>query len=309
MNDSILPAGTLLNHGKYVLKKRIGKGDFGITYEGLEVKTNHKMAITEFFLPRFFERDEKGAVLPGKFAQERFEHFKEEFIKEGRRIARYKLEGIIYIAEVFEDLNTAFMVTRFVEGPTLQELVNKTGPIPEDQALRHITNFALALEELHRANILHLNITPENIIVHKTGKAVLTGFGVARYHIYNETPYRMAKLTPFDALEEYKKGEKLTPLTDIYSLGAVLFYALTATVPTGPVARIEKPLLPPRHFNKKISEKTSLAVMKAMAMAPENRYQSIKAFLSELLPNGYPEKKVKGNEGFFKNLFDFKIKS
>lgn len=302
-----LPKGTHL-HKHYEIMHTLGKGDFGITYLAKDKRYHKRVVIKELFLPEYFEREEDLTVVTERFTSKEFTDFKKVFYDEAARIKEFHQQGIVPITHIFEQFNTVYYVTGFIHGTTLHEWVMKTGPISEHDAQIYAEYMAFSLGELHENGILHLNITPDNILISNHNIAVLAGFGVARDYVYEEVLRKITKLTPYASIECYVIGDPQGPFSDVYALGASLYYALTSCIPATPYARMDSPLIEPIKLNHNISQHANDAIMKAMAMKPSDRYQSMEEFIFDFYPDSRKDYEKlhsrKKHWNIFRNLFD-----
>lgn len=239
-----LTSGTLLERGKYRIISTLGRGGFGITYLAEQVLVRRKVCIKEFFPKDFYKRDE-GSCSISILSQGQaltMSRFKEKFLKEAQTIAALDHPNIIHILDVFEENNTAYYVMEYVEGGSLGDLVKQRGALAEAVAVRYIKEVASALGHIHEHKINHLDVKPGNIMVRaKDDKTILIDFGLSKH--YDEVGEQTSS-TPvgishgYAPMEQYNVGgvNSFSPATDIYSLGATLYYLVTGQQP--PVASI-----------------------------------------------------------------------
>ena len=278
-----LTNGTELKRGDYRIIEVLGQGGFGITYLALQVKLNRKVAIKEFFMKDLCNRDKNSSFVsvPSVGSRELVERFKQKFLKEAGLIASFDNANIIRIHDVFEENGTAYYVMEYLEGKSLKRLVDESGALPEDVAVKYIRQVADALKEVHENNLLHLDVKPANIMLDKKGNAVLIDFGISKH--YDEAGHQTSSAgvgisEGYAPIEQYEAGalKTFTPVTDIYALGATLFFLLTGTRPPK-ASYINDEGLPP------MPEALSLTVRKAVesAMQPrrKDRPQSVEEFL------------------------------
>ena len=284
-----LTNGTELKRGDYRILGILGQGGFGITYLALQVKLNRKVAIKEFFMKDLCNRDDDGShVSVGSVgSKDLVERFKQKFLKEAGLIASFDNTNIIRIYDVFEENGTAYYVMEYLEGKSLKALVDESGALPEDVAVKYIRQVAGALKEVHENNLLHLDVKPANIMLDKKGNAVLIDFGISKH--YDEAGHQTSSAgvgisEGYAPIEQYEAGalKTFTPVTDIYALGATLFFLLTGARPPK-ASYINDEGLPP------MPEVLSLTVRKAVesAMQPrrKDRPQSVEEFI-ELVESG-----------------------
>ena len=281
-----LNPGTLLANGRYTVKAVLGQGGFGITYLGEQTGLGRKVAIKEFFMDDFCDRDAVSSAVSSatKSGTSVIERFKEKFIKEARLIATFSNNHIIKIHDVFEENGTAYYVMEFLEGKSLKDIVEEFGPLCEDEALYYIRQVADALFEVHNAKMLHLDVKPANIMLNKKSEAVLIDFGISKR--YDEgggqtsaTPVGVsAGYTP---VEQYVQGgiDNFSPSTDIYSLAATLYFLLAGKVPPE-ASVVQEDGLPP--LPSTVSQATVEAITRTMCCRRRERPQSIPEFLALL---------------------------
>ena len=278
--------GTLLKKGEYRIEKVLASGGFGITYLASQVALGRKVAIKEFFMKDICNRDENhiNISVPSVGSKELVSRFRQKFLKEARLIASFDHSNIIRIHDVFEENGTAYYVMEYLEGESLGALVSRQGALDERLAVRYIRQIASALAEVHAANLLHLDVKPANIMLKKKGDAVLIDFGISKHYDDSGSQTSSAPVgisEGYAPLEQYESGALcgFTPATDIYSLGATLYFLLTGHRPpkAGDVMNDGLPVLP-----EDISLAVRNAIVAAMIPRRKDRPQSIVEFLEIL---------------------------
>ena len=278
-----LTTGTELQNGKFRIISVLGQGGFGITYLAQQERPNRKVAIKEFFMKEYCNRDSNTShVSVGSIgSKDLVERFKQKFLKEADLIASFDNANIIRIYDVFEENGTAYYVMEYLEGKSLKALVDENGALPEDVAVKYIRQVAEALKEVHENNLLHLDVKPANIMLGKRGDAVLIDFGISKHYDEEGAQTSSAGVgisEGYAPIEQYEAGalKTFTPVTDIYALGATLFFLLTGTRPpkASEVMNVGLPALPGN-----VSPAVRNAVETAMQPATAKRPQSIGEFL------------------------------
>ena len=285
-----LKQGTLLQGGRYRIEKVLGQGGFGITYLAEQTSLNDKVAIKEFFMKELCDRDSEtmGVSVGSSGSRELVERFREKFVKEARNIRKLKHRNIVSIIDVFEENGTAYYVMEYLDGGNLKSLVDNHGPLAEATAVSYIRQVADALGEVHANGMLHLDVKPANIMLDRRGNAVLIDFGISK-HYDEDGSQTSSGLTGtsegYAPLEQYEAAslKTFTPATDIYALGATLFFLLTGQRPpkASDVMNLGLPALP-----SKVSSGVRKAVEDAMNPVVRMRPQSVDAFLALLAVSG-----------------------
>jgi formylglycine-generating enzyme required for sulfatase activity len=180
------------------------------------------------------------------------------------------------VIDVFEDNQTAYTVMEYVQGETIKQLVQHKGALSEQVAMKLLLQLLDAVEELHNKDMLHRDIKPDNVLITPEGRVVLIDFGSAREFAEGKTTTQTAMLTPgYAPIEQYSNRAQRGTYTDIYALGATLYYMLTGEKPIAATDRNLEAIQPPHALNNKVSEQISSAVMLAIELKPENRFQSV----------------------------------
>ena len=282
-----LPIGTLLQGGKYKILRYISSGGFGCTYEAKYEEMDSIVAIKEFFVKDFCNRDNSGAIsVATQNKVELVGRLKKKFIEEAQALFKMHHHNIVRVTDKFEENNTAYYVMDYIDGKPLSALIDEKGRLGEEEALGYIRQTASALEFVHKHNRLHLDVKPQNIMIDREGKAVLIDFGVSKQYdeVNGENTSTLLGYTPgYAPIEQSGSGvTEFTPATDIYSLGATLYKALTGATPVPAHQRASSKKLKELHFPENVACSTVSAVEHSMQLYVENRPQSIAEFL-ELL--------------------------
>ena len=284
-----LPNNSLLQGGKYRIEKVLGQGGFGITYQATQVALNRKVAIKEFFMKEYCNRNEETSqvFIGSEGSKDLVEKFRTKFIKEAQNIAGLSHPYIICIHDIFEENGTAYYVMEYISHGSLSNLIKERGHLSEAEALHYIHQIADALGYIHERNMNHLDIKPSNILLDDKKNAVLIDFGLSKRYDEggNQTSSTPVGISHgYAPIEQYKKGGvgTFSPATDIYSLGATLYKLLTGNTPPDATDLMDDELPP---FPTNISKQTASAIEKAMQAGRKNRPQSVDEFLA-LLEDG-----------------------
>ena len=280
-----LTSTTLLQGGKYRIEKVLGQGGFGITYLALQTGLNRKVAIKEFFMKEYCNRDAETShvSIPSEGSKEFVARFRQKFVKEAQTIAGLNHPHIIRIHDIFEENGTAYYVMEYHDQGSLSELIKQCGSLPEVEALRYIREVADALSYIHKRKMNHLDIKPSNLLLDEEGHAILIDFGLSK--CYDEAG-NQTSTTPvgishgYAPKEQYMGGvSTFSAATDIYSLGGTLYKLLTGKTPPN-ASEVDDEGLPPLPTH--ISRPTVAAIKQAMRPRRKERPQSVAAFLSLL---------------------------
>jgi serine/threonine protein kinase len=229
-----LQTGTVLD-GKYRIERVIGAGGFGITYEAFDLGLANSVAIKEYYPSQFGTRDASMSVRPRSYSdRELFDRLRSSFLREGRTLARFDNPSIVRVLSVFEGHGTAYMVMKYETGPSLKIWLANLDRYPTQDELDRLTAPLLdALETMHKADFLHRDIAPDNIIIRADGSPVLLDFGASR-RVMGAMSGTLTGVVKkgFSPQEQYASdGRSQGPWTDIYSLGATLYRAVTGHMP------------------------------------------------------------------------------
>lgn len=281
-----LPKNTLLQGGKYRIEKVLGQGGFGITYLATQELLDRKVCIKEFYFKDSCSRNARGEVTIGAIGnRDLVERFLNKFIKEARTLSQLDHSNIIRVLDIFKENNTAYYVMDFIEGSSLEDIVNSKGILSESHAIDYIKQVANALDYIHQRSINHLDVKPANIMVRKSdNKAILIDFGVSKQY---DSTGEQTSTTPvgisygYAPIEQYRPGgvSEFSPQADIYALGATLYKLVIGKIPPQAIEIFNEGLL---RLPQSLSSNISNAVQNAMQLKKNDRPKSVSEFLSIL---------------------------
>lgn len=292
-----LKPGTRLKNdeGKeYVIGKSVGQGGFGIVYKAWDDALKRVVAIKEFFPLSMASRDE-GETQISVSAKRGWEYTKhlEKFRREAKIMSNFsESENCIETYDRFDGNGTSYIVMEYFDAPTLKSYIKgrKGAPLSEKEIIAIISQVLSGLKEIHAKGVYHLDIALDNIFIKKNEKNAeelkvrVYDFGAAHYEnekrSFNDD--EIVLKPGFSPPEQYKRNGKLGPWSDIYAVGANMYYLLTGEVPLEATDReFEDSMKEPSQLAA-VSEPISNVTMRAMALNPELRYQSAEEFLKDL---------------------------
>lgn len=292
-NEEILPEHTILQ-GHYSIMGCIGIGGFGITYLANDSYTGRCVAIKEYFPAQWAEREDgyvgvkNSKLLPG------FQYGMETFLKEIRITGSLlHTEGTLLFQDAFYENDTLYMVMDYIPGLSIaKELKQKEyKPYKPAEVKEIILPVMNSLEEIHDKKLIHSDISPGNIMKDQEGKSVLIDFGAAKYQLDSQPTLMAAFLkTDYAAPEQYKTAKEGIPKdegpwTDIYSLGATMYYMLTGQKPLDVNTRLSKKKteLPfPKLGRRRVPADWVRLIQKATQLDREKRFQNMREFREEM---------------------------
>lgn len=264
-----LVIGQTLNN-RYRIVAPLGSGGMGAVYRATDLVLNRACALKELVPP--------AGMLPADVAQ-----LRQQFRQEASVLAHLSHPSLPRVTDFFSSTTGDFLVMDYVEGESLEQKLLQAAAGGLDQAKVTVWADQLldALEYCHSQNVIHRDIKPANIIVTPQGRAVLVDFGLAKIldptNAYTKTILRGLGTLNYAPPEQFGHGPLHTdPRSDLYSLGATLYQALTGCVPPSAMQRVADPscLAAPRACNPALGATVESALLRAMAMDQAQRFQS-----------------------------------
>lgn len=285
-NNAVLSPMTILQ-GKYIVGRTLGIGGFGITYLAYNLSVGQKVAIKEYMPSDLAITDECGNVMAnGEENEHVFIHCKEGFINEARILYQLRNDKtIVRVLDYFEEKQTAFLVMEYLDGCTMKEKMRRdNGRISVAEATVMLLSVGSALMSVHEKGVLHRDVSPENIFWTKSGEYKLIDFGASRYYVSRQNKSLSVLLKPgFAPPEQYSSRGNQGPWTDVYSLAATYYFLVSGIKLVDTMDRLAGVEMQPLcAVCPEVSEKTSKAVEKAMALNYKNRYQTVLEFLNDI---------------------------
>lgn len=276
-----LPAGARL--AEFEVRRVLGAGGFGIVYLAWDHALEREVALKEYLPITLAGRSPSGRVtIRAASHEETFALGLRSFVNEARLLARFDHPSLVKVYRFWEDNGTAYMAMPMYHGRTLRQVrqAMAAGSPGEAWCRALIDPMLGALERMHREDVYHRDIAPDNILLTDENHAVLLDFGAARRVIGDRTHALTAILKPhFAPIEQYADVSSMRqgPWTDLYGLGATLYYLLTGQPPLPAAARALHDELPPlvRLQPSGCSPHFLQAIDWAMAVRPQERPQSV----------------------------------
>ncbi|MBL9064183.1 serine/threonine-protein kinase [Tabrizicola sp.] len=231
--DDLKP-GTRLLGGHYVISGFLNSGGFGITYLAKD-SLDRTVVIKECFPNALCRRSTSLVRARSRKHQGDFRGFVESFLAEAKSLSRLVHPNIVGVHQVFEDNDTAYMAIDYIDGRDLHDILDSTDQaFTPDQVVAMLKKMLSAVEFIHQVGILHRDISPDNILVDKTGNPILIDFGAASEQVMRATRVltgRRVIKEGYSPQEFYLTGAEQSPASDLYSLGATFYHVITGSPP------------------------------------------------------------------------------
>lgn len=282
LSDELLP-GTSLFHGQYRILRYINSGGFGITYLAKD-SLDREVVIKECFSSTFCRRTQTRVRARSLSTRDHMQRIVKSFLNEARSLAGLKHPNIVGVHQVFEDNDTAYMAMDHIRGHDLLEIVDeKKATLAPDQIVTIAGKLVSAIGYIHGRGLLHCDISPDNIFVTPDGEPILIDFGAARRSAAGEAQKYSGLSVVKDGYsphELYAAGGNSGPWSDIYSLAASLYHAITGSAPENCQSRLsakaEKRPDPCRPLAGRVAGYPAgflESIDRAMAVIPAARFQ------------------------------------
>lgn len=295
----LTPGTILASH--FIVGTAIAMGGFGITYRCYDTTLGISVAVKEFF-PAGLVNRAPGESAVGLLSGDKQQQYRVElkrFLMEAQSIAQFgKAKDIVNVYDFFEENNTAYIIMEYIDGVLLKDYLEKQGKMEPQVALHIIDLIINAVKKIHSKGIIHRDISPDNIFISDEDAIKVFDFGAARLNDSAEGKNceKVIKVG-YSAPEQYRDKSNQGFYTDIYSVGAILYQMLTGIKPVESTEREHKDTLQsPLELGIKIEPNIDRAIMEAMAVQPELRFQNIQQFEDALHSRRiaeYPNVKLK----------------
>ena len=285
-SDAGLPFSLIA--GKYLIGHALGRGGFGITYVGMNRMIGKRVAVKEYFPAEIAERDPDGVNIRAvsREAEIQFEDGKQKALEEARTVARLQsVSNVVSIYDCFDCNNTVYIIMEFIEGETFAAFSGRKGPVKWKDLWPMIRPVGTALGKLHRQNLVHRDISPDNIMIRRdNGESVLLDFGAASGIVAEGQENRTALKDGYAAAEQYQSRAGINGRADEYSWCATVWYMLTGSRPPNALQRKAQQSDPemPGRIRRRVPEPVRKALLKGMAVLQEDRYPCMEDLIRDL---------------------------
>jgi serine/threonine protein kinase len=238
--DELAP-GTKLLKGQYTITRYLNSGGFGITYLAKD-SLDRDVVIKECFPSAFSRRSKTMVAARSRAHTAELRSVVQLFVKEARNLSKIVHPNIVAVHQVFEDNGTAYMALDFVDGLDLQQIIDGQGKMPTTPEIVILVEKLLhAIGFIHANDMLHRDISPDNVLISNSGEPVLIDFGAAREQASKSNRAMSALRVVKDGYspqEFYIAGSEQGPWSDLYALGATFFHLIAGEAPVNGQARL-----------------------------------------------------------------------
>ncbi|MFQ6101536.1 MAG: serine/threonine-protein kinase [Anaerolineae bacterium] len=253
---------------RYRIVSLLGQGGMGAVYRAWDTRLNVSVALKEMTPQPGLDCD----ILA---------QLREQFQQEAQILARLNHPYLVRVGDFFQERGNAYLVMDFVEGESLVDRIKREGPLSEAQVLEWTGQLLDALAYCHAQGVVHRDVKPHNVIIRSDGRAVLVDFGLMKlwdpHDPRTKTAMRGMGTPEYAPPEQYDTKMGHTDVrSDIYSLGATIYHALTGQAPPTATLRMADPeqFLPLRQIMPAVSKRTEMVVMKSLELARSQRWQN-----------------------------------
>jgi serine/threonine-protein kinase len=259
---------------RYELEELVGSGGMSSVFRARDTQLDRRVAIK---------------ILHERFADD--PEYLERFRREARAVAQLSHPNIVTVIDRGDDAGRQYIVFEHVDGENLKELVQRTGRLPVRAAIELALAVADGLAFAHEQGLVHRDVKPQNVLLSREGEVKVTDFGIARsLNVEHGVTQTGTVLGTGEYLApEQASGQPVSPATDVYSLGVVLWEMLAGDVPflgenfvAVALRHINEPLPNLRELRPDVSPRLTAAVERALAKDPADRFPSMAALATEL---------------------------
>jgi serine/threonine-protein kinase len=259
---------------RYELEELVGSGGMSDVFRARDNQLDRRVAIK---------------ILHGRYAAD--PEYLERFRSEARAVARLSHPNIVTVIDRGDDAGRQYIVFEYVDGENLKELVQRTGRLPVRRAVELVLPVADGLAFAHQQGLVHRDVKPQNVLLSREGEVKVTDFGIARsLEVERGLTQTGTVLGTGEYLApEQASGKPVSPETDVYSLGIVLWELLAGEVPfvgenfvAVALRHVNEPVPSLRDFRPDVSPRLAAAVERALAKDPARRFPSMAVLAKEL---------------------------
>jgi len=284
MNKLVEPLPNNSRLAEYKVIKHLGQGGFGTTYLCTDSNLDRKCVIKEYSPHYLVERKsngelrEKACRYSGAYVKG-----KKSFLNEARSLAKFNHHNIVRINRYFEENNTAYFVMDYESGSSLRDILSRKKDLFEEQEIEAIVGpLCEGLKQLHKMNLIHRDIKPDNILIRNNGDPILIDFGAVID--LNDANIDVIATPSYAPIEQYDSRFPQGPWIDIYALAATIYEMIAGSPPPQAIQRVEKDyLIPAREVGRgKYGDRLLSLIDKGLAVDPAERPHDIGEFLALL---------------------------
>lgn len=271
---------------RYILGRVLGSGGFGITYIAKDLLNEKIYAIKEYLPFNWIYRNDTEICPTSDQKKIMFEYGKKRFLDEAKMLNKFSHnKNIVQVENFFASNNTAYLVMEYLDGVNFRTLINKNGgKVPFNVAKEVFLMVANALRAIHSQNVLHRDISAENIYITKSAEVKLIDFGSARFVSADSDKSLSIMLKPGTApIEQYSSKGNQGPWTDIYSLASTFYLAVTGIPVLEATKRFQNDsLVPIGELCPDIPKDWQNIIEKSLELSYKDRYQSVSELIRDI---------------------------
>ncbi len=269
---------------RYLVGRLLETAGDSAVYLGLDTQDNSLVTVREFYPKPLCKRAANGLLMVAEEDRCLFDDYKLKFLSCARAVARLRdVLAIVPCFDILEEHGTAYSISEYCTGVSLERFVREKGPLSYEQARHLFLPLIRALSSIHAAGVLHLGISPKNILLDKEGSLRIKNFSIPETHTVN-TECESVLLTGYAAPEQYDPDAVCTETADVYGIAASLLFALTGSQPPEATVRTKRNdgLMMPADVVDSLPDHVKESLYRAMRVSPNHRTQTAGHFFDEL---------------------------
>jgi len=275
----------------YQIRRVLGVGGFGITYQAHDLNLDCPVAIKEYFPHGLAVREANGMQVGAKSKKDEhiYEYGMQSFMDEARTLARFKNRNIVRVSRFMEKNGTAYIVMDYEEGVPLSRYLMRCKKLSEVEVKNVFRPILRGLSHIHAQDYLHRDVKPANIYLRQKGTPVLLDFGAARQAL-NQNGRSITNLGThgYAPIEQFTTQERQGAWSDIYGVGATIYHSIAGSAPMTALDRIaalqagrRDPMMPTTAIGKnKYSKELLESVDWMLGVQGQDRPQSVSEIIS-----------------------------